>query len=82
MKLTTHGQYLIQLTRWSAFNCYLVREEDGFTLVDAIFPKSGRSSSVRVRLRPRILYACTGLGIPFNVIYPLSSAAISSFTNA
>lgn len=34
MKITPHGDTLIQLTRLFAFNCYLVREDDGFTLVD------------------------------------------------
>lgn len=34
MKITTHGDYLIQLTRYTAMNCFLVREADGFTLVD------------------------------------------------
>jgi len=37
MRITQHGDYLIQLTRFPRFfpvNCYLVREEDGFTLVD------------------------------------------------
>src|SRR5690349_6027680 len=34
MNITTHGNYLIQLTRILAFNCFLVREDDGFTLVD------------------------------------------------
>lgn len=34
MKTTQHGDSLIQLTRLFAFNCYLVREDDGFTLVD------------------------------------------------
>jgi glyoxylase-like metal-dependent hydrolase (beta-lactamase superfamily II) len=34
MKITQHGDTLIQLTRLFAFNCYLVREDDGFTLVD------------------------------------------------
>lgn len=34
MKITSHGDTLIQLTRLFAFNCYLVREDDGFTLVD------------------------------------------------
>ncbi len=34
MKITQHGETLIQLTRLFAFNCYLVREDDGFTLVD------------------------------------------------
>ncbi|GAB4512170.1 MAG: MBL fold metallo-hydrolase [Anaerolineae bacterium] len=34
MKATTYGNHLIQLTRYTAFNCFLVREDDGFTLVD------------------------------------------------
>lgn len=34
MKLTQHGRYLWQLTRLRAFNCYLVQEEDGLTVVD------------------------------------------------
>ncbi|MCB0096472.1 MAG: MBL fold metallo-hydrolase [Caldilineaceae bacterium] len=40
MKITQHGQYLIQLTRLGAINCYLVREEDGFTLIDTNMPGS------------------------------------------
>lgn len=38
MKITDHGQYLVQLTRYPAvfpMNCYLVREDDGLTLVDS-----------------------------------------------
>ena len=37
MRITTHGDFLIQLTRWPLLfpvNAYLVREEDGFTLID------------------------------------------------
>jgi glyoxylase-like metal-dependent hydrolase (beta-lactamase superfamily II) len=34
MKLTQHGQYLWQLTRLTAFNCYLVREGEELTLID------------------------------------------------
>jgi len=34
MKITTHGAYLTQLTRLTLINCFLVREDDGFTLVD------------------------------------------------
>ncbi|HEX6548121.1 MAG TPA: MBL fold metallo-hydrolase [Candidatus Dormibacteraeota bacterium] len=37
MRITRHGEYLIQLTRYPALfpmNCYLVKEEDGLTLVD------------------------------------------------
>ena len=34
MKTTSHGPNLFQLTRLGIVNVYLVREEDGFTLVD------------------------------------------------
>lgn len=37
MRMTTHGSYLVQLTRFPGFfpiNCYLVREDDGLTLID------------------------------------------------
>ncbi len=34
MRVTSHGNYLLQLTRYTAFNCFLVREADGFTLID------------------------------------------------
>lgn len=34
MKITSYGDHLIQLTRLGCINCYLVREEDGFTLID------------------------------------------------
>ena len=34
MKVTAFGNYLFQLTYLGAINCYLVREEDGFTLID------------------------------------------------
>jgi glyoxylase-like metal-dependent hydrolase (beta-lactamase superfamily II) len=35
MKITRVGQYSLQLTRLNFVNCYLVREDDGYTLVDA-----------------------------------------------
>lgn len=38
MRITHHGDHLIQLTRYAALfpmNCYLVKEDDGLTLVDA-----------------------------------------------
>jgi glyoxylase-like metal-dependent hydrolase (beta-lactamase superfamily II) len=38
VKITNHGQYLVKLTRYPTvfpMNCYLVREEDGLTLVDS-----------------------------------------------
>lgn len=34
MAVTQHGQSLYQVTRLIAFNCFLVREDDGFTLID------------------------------------------------
>lgn len=34
MRITKHGQHLWKLTRFWVMNCYLVQEEDGFTLVD------------------------------------------------
>src|SRR5262249_53367020 len=34
MKITTYGDNLVQITRMLAFNCFLVREDDGFTVVD------------------------------------------------
>jgi glyoxylase-like metal-dependent hydrolase (beta-lactamase superfamily II) len=34
MRIDNFGDNLIQLTRMGAFSCYLVREDDGFTLVD------------------------------------------------
>ncbi len=38
MRITKHGEFLVQLTRYPAvfpMNCYLVREDDGLTLVDS-----------------------------------------------
>jgi glyoxylase-like metal-dependent hydrolase (beta-lactamase superfamily II) len=43
MKITTYGANLIQLTRYPVLfpvNCYLVREDDGFTLIDTGLPGS------------------------------------------
>lgn len=43
MRITTHGDYLLQLTCYPVVfpvNCYLVREDDGFTLIDAALPGS------------------------------------------
>jgi glyoxylase-like metal-dependent hydrolase (beta-lactamase superfamily II) len=34
VKSSRHGEHLIKLTRLGAINCYLVREDDGLTLVD------------------------------------------------
>ena len=38
MKVTQSTANLLQLTRFGLVNCYLVREDDGFTLVDAGLP--------------------------------------------
>ncbi|MGN6811413.1 MAG: MBL fold metallo-hydrolase [Thermomicrobiales bacterium] len=47
MKATQHGDYLTQLTRFPLLfpmNCYLVREEDGYTLIDTTM--SGSASAI------------------------------------
>ena len=38
MRATRHGEHLIALTRQGWVNCYLVRENDGFTLIDTTLP--------------------------------------------
>ncbi len=42
MKVTTHGEHLVKITRLGSVNCYLVREDDGFTLVDTMIPRSAK----------------------------------------
>lgn len=42
MKASPHGPYLIQLTRLVT-NCYLVREDDGLTLIDCSWPGSAKA---------------------------------------
>jgi hypothetical protein len=37
MKVTTIDQHLTQVIQLGAINCYLVREDDGFTLVDTCY---------------------------------------------
>ena len=54
MKQTGHGAHLIQLTKWTAFNCYFVCEADGLTLVDTLMANDG----------PAIVAAATALGQP------------------
>lgn len=47
MRITTHGDNLVQLTRWPRVfpvNIYLVREDDGLTLIDT--GMSGRAKTV------------------------------------
>jgi glyoxylase-like metal-dependent hydrolase (beta-lactamase superfamily II) len=41
MKTATLNDNLIQLTRYGFVNAYLVREDDGFTLVDTTMPRTG-----------------------------------------
>jgi glyoxylase-like metal-dependent hydrolase (beta-lactamase superfamily II) len=41
MKTASITEDLIQLTRYRFVNAYLVREDDGFTLVDTTMPKTG-----------------------------------------
>lgn len=43
MKIVQHGENLWQLTRLFAFNCYLVREADGLTLIDSGLSGSGNA---------------------------------------
>jgi glyoxylase-like metal-dependent hydrolase (beta-lactamase superfamily II) len=43
VKSSRHGDHLIKLTRIGAFNAFLVREDDGFTLVDTGLPGSANS---------------------------------------
>lgn len=43
MKITPITTTLYQLTRFIAFNCYLVREDDGFTLIDTNMSGSAES---------------------------------------
>ena len=61
MRVTQHGAYLTQLTRLPRVfpvNCYLVREDDGLTLIDAAIPGSTKS----------ILEAARNLGQPIKRI--------------
>jgi glyoxylase-like metal-dependent hydrolase (beta-lactamase superfamily II) len=58
VKVTTHGSSLVQLTRLGHFNCYLVREDDGFTLVDTNLSGSAKG----------ILEAARDLGAPITRI--------------
>ncbi|MFC4452309.1 MBL fold metallo-hydrolase [Deinococcus sonorensis] len=54
MRITTHGTFLVQLTRLGLMNAYLVREPDGLTLVDTGMPGSA----------PGILQAAQRLELP------------------
>ncbi|HEV2580927.1 MAG TPA: MBL fold metallo-hydrolase [Ktedonobacteraceae bacterium] len=54
MNVTAYNNNLFQLTRLGAINCYLVREEDGFTLID-----TGMSGQAQA-----IMQAAQKLGLP------------------
>jgi glyoxylase-like metal-dependent hydrolase (beta-lactamase superfamily II) len=57
MRITEHGAFLVQLTKFPLLfpvNCYLVREADGLTLIDAGIPGSAG----------RIMAAAQQLGAP------------------
>ena len=40
MRVTTHGDHLIRVERMRFSNCYLVREDDGLTLIDTSIARS------------------------------------------
>ena len=42
MKVTIIDQHLTQLIQLGAINCYLVREDNGFTLVDTCYSGAHR----------------------------------------
>ena len=58
MKLTQHGKYLWQITRLTAFNCYLVQEGDGLTLIDSNMSGSAQD----------IMKAAQSIGLPITRI--------------
>ena len=61
MRITHHGSYMIQLTRFPRVfpvNCYFVREDDGLTLIDTGIPGNA----------PKILAAARELGQPIRRI--------------
>jgi glyoxylase-like metal-dependent hydrolase (beta-lactamase superfamily II) len=61
MRITHHGAHLVQLTRFPRLfpvNCYLVREDDGLTLIDAAIPGSHSA----------IIDAARGIGMPIRRI--------------
>src|SRR4051812_2606390 len=58
MNVSQHGQNLWQLTRLGAFSCYLLRENDGLTLIDTDLSGSGKA----------ILEAARGLNQPITRI--------------
>jgi glyoxylase-like metal-dependent hydrolase (beta-lactamase superfamily II) len=47
MKVTASSNHLFKLTHLGAINCYLVREDDGFTLIDTAWPGSQAQAIMR-----------------------------------
>jgi len=47
MKVKASSTHLFQLTHLGAINCYLVREDDGFTLIDTAWPSSQAQAIIR-----------------------------------
>jgi len=44
MRTSTHGEYLVRLSRFfGTFNAYLVWDEDGLTLIDALMPGDAKA---------------------------------------
>lgn len=61
MRITTHGQHMLQITRfpsWFPINVYLVREDDSLTLID-----TGIGNSA-----PAYIAAAKSLGLPIQRI--------------
>jgi glyoxylase-like metal-dependent hydrolase (beta-lactamase superfamily II) len=54
MKITPHSNNLFRLTQLGFINCYLLREEDGFTLIDTAY--TGQAQA--------IIQAAQKLGLP------------------
>jgi glyoxylase-like metal-dependent hydrolase (beta-lactamase superfamily II) len=54
MKVQMHGKQLFQLTYLGFVNCYLVREGDGFTLIDTTLESCAK----------QIVQAAQQLGLP------------------
>ncbi len=54
MKFTAESDTLVQLTQFGAFNCYLVREDDGLTVIDTAYRGEAQA----------IMRAARKLGLP------------------
>lgn len=57
MKVTAFSNNLYQLTQWGFVNCYLLREEDGFSLIDTALNQA-----------PAIMQEASKLGLPITRI--------------